>query len=168
MKHQWLLGASVFGLLAASPALSQALPQGGQVSAGDASVSAGKTSLTITQSTPRAILNWSSFSVGQGASVHFANGRGATLNRVTGGDLSRIDGVLSASGSVYLLNPAGILIGPGGEIATGGSFLASTLDLSDADFLGGGALSFSGDSRASVINLGRIGASGGVFAQIGA
>ncbi|AWM77405.1 YDG domain-containing protein [Phenylobacterium parvum] len=161
MKHQWLLGASVFGLLAASPALSQALPQGGQVSAGDASVSAGKTSLTITQSTPRAILNWSSFSVGQGASVHFANGRGATLNRVTGGDLSRIDGGLSASGSVYLLNPAGILIGPGGEIATGGSFLASTLDLSDADFLGGGALSFSGDSQASVINLGRIGASGG-------
>lgn len=161
MKNRWLVGASFFGLLAASPALSQALPQGGQVAAGDASVSAGKNSLTITQSSPRAILNWSSFSVGQGASVHFANGRGATLNRVTGGDLSRIDGVLSASSSVYLLNPAGILIGPGGQIATGGTFLGSTLDLSDADFLSGGALSFSGDSHASVINLGRIGASGG-------
>lgn len=161
MKHQWLLGASLLGLLAASPALSQALPEGGAVAAGEAGITRGKTALTVTQSSPRAILNWSSFSVGQGATVHFANGRGATLNRVTGGDLSRIDGVLSASGSVYLVNPAGIIVGPRGQVTTGGSFLGSTLEISDAGFLGGGALTFSGASEASVVNLGRIGSSGG-------
>ncbi|MEM1297072.1 MAG: hypothetical protein AAGH89_17025, partial [Verrucomicrobiota bacterium] len=50
--------------------------------------------------------------------------------------------------------------GPNARIDTGG-FLASTLDLSDENFLGGGDLFFSGNSPAAVVNLGAISASDG-------
>jgi hypothetical protein len=46
-------------------------------------------------------------------------------------------------------------------VNTGGSFVASTLDVKDAEFRAGGSLTFSGDSNASVVNLGKIGASKG-------
>ena len=152
----------MLAMLAASPALSQALPTGGEVAAGSAVLGAASpTSLTVTQSSARAILNWKSFSVGDGASVRFDNGRGATLNRVTGGDLSRLDGRLSASGSVYLINPAGVIVGNKGVISTGGTFLASSLDLPNASFLAGGGLTFSGSGDAGVVNLGRITATSG-------
>jgi len=119
------------------------------------------TSLTISQSSRTGIVNWSSFSIGQGNQVQFNNGSGATLNRVTGNVPSSINGVLSATGSVYLVNPSGVVVGPSGEIKTGGSFVASTLDVKDAEFRGGGSLTFSGNSNASVVNLGKIGASKG-------
>ena len=152
----------MLAMLAASPALSQALPTGGEVAAGSAVIGAASpTSLTVTQSSARAVLSWKSFSVAEGASVRFDNGRGATLNRVTGGDLSRLDGRLSASGSVYLINPAGVIVGNKGVISTGGTFLASSLDLPDASFLAGGGLTFSGSGDAGVVNLGRITATSG-------
>ena len=123
--------------------------------------STSSTSLTVTQSSRTGIVNWSSFSVGQGYQVQFNNGSGATLNRVTGNVPSSINGQLSATGSVYLVNPAGVVVGPNGVVKTGGSFVASTLDVGDAEFRAGGALSFRGDSNASVVNLGKIGSSNG-------
>jgi filamentous hemagglutinin family protein len=94
--------------------------------------------------------------------VRFNNGAGATLNRVAvGAPTSVIDGLLASSGSVYLINSAGVIIGRNGEVRVGGSFVASTQDLSNNNFMAGGALSFSGNSEASVTNLGKIGASGG-------
>ena len=74
---------------------------------------------------------------------------------------SSINGVLSATGSVYLVNPSGVVVGPSGVIKTGGSFVASTLDVKDAEFRAGGSLTFSGNSNASVVNLGKIGSSKG-------
>ena len=68
---------------------------------------------------------------------------------------------LSATGSVYLVNPSGVVVGPTGVINTGGSFVASTLDVKDAEFRAGGSLTFSGNSNASVVNLGKIGSSKG-------
>ena len=53
---------------------------------------------------------------------------------------SSIDGVLSATGSVYLVNPSGVVVGPSGVVKTGGSFVASTLDVKDAEFRAGGSL----------------------------
>ena len=129
----------------------------GNVSIGSTS----PTSLTISQSSRTGIVNWSSFSIGQGNQVQFNNGTGATLNRVTGNVPSSINGVLSATGSVYLVNPSGVVVGPSGEIKTGGSFVASTLDVKDAEFRAGGSLTFSGNSNASVVNLGKIGSSKG-------
>ena len=123
--------------------------------------STSPTSLTVTQSSSTGIVNWSSFSIGQGNQVQFNNGTGATLNRVTGNVPSSINGVLSATGSVYLVNPSGVVVGPTGVINTGGSFVASTLDVKDAEFRAGGSLTFSGNSNASVVNLGKIGSSNG-------
>ncbi|WP_161853835.1 MBG domain-containing protein [Bradyrhizobium sp. CCBAU 051011] len=142
--------------------MAQSLPTGGTVVSGKVSIgSTSPTSLTVTQSSRTGIVNWSNFSVGQGYQVQFNNGGGATLNRVTGNVPSSINGVVSATGSVYLVNPSGIVVGPTGVIKTGGSFVASTLDVKNTDFRAGGALTFSGNSNASVVNLGKIGASKG-------
>ena len=78
------------------------------MASGNVSISSTSlTSLTISQSSRTGIVNWSSFSIGQGNQVQFNNGSGATLNRVTGNLPSSINGVLSATGSVYLVNPSG-------------------------------------------------------------
>ena len=53
---------------------------------------------------------------------------------------------------MFLLNPNGILVGPSGQINVN-TFVGSTLNLSDENFMGGGALKFSGDSTAGIENL---------------
>ncbi|HWU80929.1 MAG TPA: filamentous hemagglutinin N-terminal domain-containing protein, partial [Caulobacter sp.] len=139
-----------------------ALPSGAVLQAGSATISTPSAgALTVSQSSDRAVIDWSSFSIGEGGAVVFENGAGATLNRVTGGDRSSIDGLLSATGSVYLLNPSGVIIGKSGVVNVGGGFVASTLDASNDAFMSGGALRLTGASGASVINLGKIGALGG-------
>ncbi|TCT01741.1 MBG domain-containing protein, partial [Aquabacter spiritensis] len=164
----FLLGAAVLAASLAGMARAQnVLPAGGVVAAGAAAIAqTAPNSLTVTQSSANAIVNWTSFSIGAGNSVRFENGAGATLNRVTGFSRSQIDGALSASGSLYLVNPNGITVGPTGSVTTGGSFVASTHDVSDADFLAGGAMTFRGSSKASVINYGAIGSLGGDVALI--
>ncbi|MEW6254669.1 MAG: MBG domain-containing protein [Pseudomonadota bacterium] len=155
-------------LVSGPPVLAQAvLPSAPSVAAGAAVVSAPTaTSILVTQSSRNAIINWGAFSIGAGQSVRFENGGGATLNRVTGPLPSQIDGSLSATGSVFLVNPNGIVIGPTGQIVTGGSFIASTHDVRDAEFMAGGAMTFRSTSTASVINYGSIGALGGDVALI--
>ncbi|MDH6147062.1 filamentous hemagglutinin family protein [Paraburkholderia sp. WSM4179] len=138
------------------------LPQGGAFVRGQGVISSGTHSLTIDQTSSRGVIDWHSFSIGNGNTVAFNNGSGATLNRVTGGDPSSILGKLTATGSLYLINPQGILVGPSGVVSTGGRFVASTLDICNDAFINGGdALTLSGKSDASVINLGRISSSGG-------
>ncbi|MFG1465138.1 GLUG motif-containing protein, partial [Xanthobacter sp. DSM 24535] len=167
-----LLLSSVALIVIADPLAGHAqqaasLPAGGSVVSGAAAISSpSATSVLVTQSSRNAIINWGSFSVGAGSSVRFENGSGATLNRVTGLSPSQLDGSLSATGSVYLVNPNGITVGPTGTVTTGGSFIASTHDVSDAEFNAGAAMTFKGSSTASVINYGSIGALGGDVALI--
>jgi hypothetical protein len=56
----------------------------------------------------------------------------------TGGVIpqSLLDGILSSNGHVFLLNPSGVVIGPSARIDVAG-FLASSLNLSNEDFLNG-------------------------------
>lgn len=142
-------------------ALAGPLPTGGSFVAGSGSIATSGSTTTINQTTARGVIDWSHFSIGRGASVSFDNGTGATLNRVTGGDASVILGALSATGSVYLINPQGIVVGPGGKVATGGTFVASTLDTCDCAFMKGDSPTFTGSSGAAVVNLGTIGSTGG-------
>ncbi len=100
--------------------------------------------------------------------MQFDNGSGATLNRVTGANVSSIDGLLSGTGSVYLINPNGVIVGRSGVVSVGGSFVASTLDVTNSNFLAGGDLTFTGSSPAAVINYGKVGALGGDVALIAA
>ncbi len=162
-----LLSGSALAVAAPHAFAQSVLPSGGSVVSGRAAISSPSAgSLLITQSSRNAIINWGSFSLGAGTDVRFENGTGATLNRVTGFSPSQIDGSLSASGSLYLVNPNGITVGPTGQVTTGGSFVASTHDVSNAAFNAGGTMTFRGSSPASVINYGTIGALGGDVALI--
>lgn len=138
-----------------------ALPSGGHFVAGSGTVSANGTSVTVSQSTPRGIVDWNSFSIANGNRVAFDNGSGATLSRVTGGNPSVILGALSATGSLYLINPQGIVVGPSGVVATGGRFVASTLDIDNTAFMAGGDLLLTGSSKAPIVNLGNMGSTHG-------
>ena len=151
--------AALYG--AVPPAHAGVLPSGGQFVAGSGSISGSGNSLTINQTSGRGVIDWRRFSIGGGDHVNVNNGTGATLNRVTGGDMSMILGTLSSTGSVYLINPQGVVVGKSGAVATGGRFVASTLDTDDASFMNGGPLTLSGKSKAWVINLGKIGSTNG-------
>ncbi len=66
----------------------QVLPAGGQFIASSGSISGGSKSLTINQTSTRGVIDWKSFSIGNGGKVTFDNRSGATRNRVTGHDPS--------------------------------------------------------------------------------
>ena len=120
----------------ASPPAPTTLPTGGQVVAGQATIQQSGANMTIQQATNQAILNWQSFSIGSGAAVNFVqpSASAVALNRVLGSDPSAIYGRLTANGQVFLLNPNGVLFGPGARVDVGG-LVASTLAIRDADFL---------------------------------
>lgn len=133
------------------------LPTGAQVTAGAASVQMpAKGALLVNQSTQRAVIKWNDFSIGQGKQVTFAlpNAGAATLNVVTGGNASAIAGTLKSNGSVYLINQNGIAITPTGLVDTRAGFIASTLRMDEAAFMGGKNV-FSGKGG-SVVNRGQI------------
>jgi filamentous hemagglutinin family protein len=145
---------SITGSVFASPVL----PTGGSFAAGSGTINQSGSSMTINQNTSKGIINWNGFSIGQGGSVFFNNGSGATLNRVTGASISSIAGLLKSTGSLYLINPNGIVITSTGSVITGGDFIASTLNESNSDFLNN-IISLSG-SQGSVTNQGSITSSG--------
>jgi filamentous hemagglutinin family protein len=163
-----LLGATS-SLALASGAQAQGLPSGGSVSAGSATISTGGNAVRIDQSSQAAAINWDSFNIAQGNSVTFVqpNSNSVALNRVLGADASQIFGSLSANGKVFLINPNGVLFGQGAQVNVGG-LVASTLNLSDADFMNG-RYDFAGTSAAALLNRGSITASdGGYVAMLGA
>ncbi len=162
------LSALILSSTALTPLHSVAaeLPTGANVAAGQADIVTNGSQMLVNQGGENAIINWESFSIGGGAGVTFNNGTGATLNRVLGASTSNIDGLLQATGDLYLINQNGIVVGKDGVIETGGKFVASTLDINDADFLDGGDMTFSGNSAASVVNLGKVGSLGGDIAII--
>jgi len=156
-------------LVAASPNAwaGPILPTSGHYVAGTGAIAKkGSTGLTINQSSNSGIIDWSSFSIGKGNAVQFNNGAGATLNRVTGGDLSTIAGSLKATGSLYLINPQGVIVSGSGKVVTGGTFVGSSRDESDSDFLNG-RRKFSGTSKGNVSNAGTIKSANGDVTLIG-
>lgn len=70
------------------------------------------------------------FNVNTGQRVYFANPAAVQniFSRVTGGNLSTINGTLGVLGNanLFLLNPNGILFGPNAKLDIRGSFLATT------------------------------------------
>ena len=148
-----------------SPRAQNLLPTYGVVTSGAASINQSGANLSVTQTTPRAIVNWGSFSIGQNNSVTFdqPSASSAILNRVTGATTSAIAGQLDANGQVYLVNPNGIAITRTGAVRVGGGFVASTLGISDRDFNRGNLNFAGGGASAGVDNAGSIQAAAGGF-----
>jgi filamentous hemagglutinin family protein len=167
-RGPFTLGPLATSLLLCFAASSHAAPQGGTVAAGSASIANAGAVTTITQGSANAVLNWQSFGIGAGETVQFRQpGPGSVaLNRVVGGNPSAILGSLTANGQVFLVNPNGILFGQGASVNVGG-LVASTLNISDADFMAS-RYSFNGASGASVANQGAIHAADGYVALLGA
>lgn len=135
-------GLAVAGVMAASVMASsaaQALPTGGSFTVNTGTIATNGTNTVMNiNHTGDAIIEWNDFSISAGDVVNINNGIDATLNRVVTNTPSQIYGQLNSSGDVYLINENGILVGSTGEVNVGGTFVASTLDLSDGDFLNGG------------------------------
>ncbi|MEQ8791055.1 MAG: filamentous hemagglutinin N-terminal domain-containing protein [Pirellulaceae bacterium] len=148
--------------------VASANPFGGSVVAGSANISASGNTVTITQGTDRAVINWQGFSISPGELTQFLQpgANSAILNRVTGGNPSALLGTMQSNGQIFLINPNGILIGPNAHINVGG-LTASTLDISNQQFMQGGDLVFSGNSNASVVNYGTVRALEGNIFLIG-
>lgn len=165
---RFALKALAASLMVAFAANVFALPVGGVVAKGGASISSAAGSTTIVQSTQNVAINWQSFSIGQTEAVRFVQpgSSAVALNRVLGPDPSSILGSLSANGKVFLVNPNGVLFGKGAQVNVGG-LVASTLNISDSDFMAG-RYRFAGSSDAAVLNQGTINAEGGYVALLGA
>ncbi|WP_027848547.1 filamentous hemagglutinin N-terminal domain-containing protein [Marinospirillum minutulum] len=137
-------------------ALANNLPTGGQVTVGNGQISSKGQNMTINQTSQNMVVDWQSFSIGKDASVNFVqpNTQAAALNRVLGNQVSNIRGALKANGQVFLVNPNGILFSQTARVDVG-SLVASTLNISNQNFMNGN-YRFEGSSSNAVINQGNI------------
>ncbi|BBC74009.1 conserved hypothetical protein [Altererythrobacter sp. B11] len=170
-----LAGASLASLALAPSARAQTtsdpavLPSGGTVMAGSVRIGADGTTLTVDQASQRGIINWQSFDIGEQGSVVFRqpDANAVTLNRVISGASSTIAGRMAANGKVYVVNPNGVLFSSTAQVDVGG-LVASTANITDADFLAGRDVFALGGATGSILNHGRITAApGGSVVLIG-
>ncbi|HXW74487.1 MAG TPA: filamentous hemagglutinin family protein [Steroidobacteraceae bacterium] len=121
---------------------AQSFLQSGMVSA----VATG-TTMDVTQSTGKVILNWASFNIASGYKVDFIqpSATAAALNQIWSADPSVISGQLTANGQIYLINQNGIVFDKGAQVDVGG-LVASTLPLRDPVLFENGILSENGNT----------------------
>jgi filamentous hemagglutinin family protein len=150
---RWLMAVC---LSAAGLGTGLANPVGPTVISGQAAFSQQGNLLSIANS-PNAIIDWSSFSINSGEITRFIQqgSNSSVLNRITGQDPSRILGALQSNGRVFLINPNGILFGNDAQINVGG-LVASSLAISNADFLAGKNRFAAGEIAGKVSNSGAI------------
>ena len=118
-------------LLGAAP-VSFGLPTGAVQTSGQTTLSQTRPGqLDILQSTQRASLDWTSFSIAASERVNVVQPDRSSilLNRVVGDNPSLIYGSLQSNGSVWLINPRGIVFGASSRVDVGG-LVASTLVIS--------------------------------------
>ncbi|NIB42926.1 filamentous hemagglutinin N-terminal domain-containing protein [Pseudomaricurvus alkylphenolicus] len=147
-------GLTLIAVLEGTPALAN--PSGAEVIHGSATFEHAGSVLSVTN-TDGAIIEWQSFNIGTDESTRFnqPSSSSRVLNRVLGSDPTSILGNLTSNGKVFLINPSGILVGEGARIDVG-SLVASTLDISNEDFLSRNYQFDAGQQTGSVINDGVI------------
>ena len=145
-----------------------ALPTGGQITSGNATIATSDSQMTVDQSSQSMIANWQSFNIGADAGVRFnqPNSSSTALNRINDQNPTQIMGSLSANGKLFLINPSGIIFGRDARVDVGG-LVASSLDMLDHDFLEGKYNFRNPGNAGTILNQGKINAfQGGVVALI--
>lgn len=107
-----------------------ALPKNHKLTQGDASISQNNNAMTIDQKSDRVSIDWESFNIGKQASVTFNQPASSSIayNRVTGADVSTIQGKLNANGRVFLSNPNGVIFTKDAQVNVG-AILATTKEV---------------------------------------
>lgn len=74
--------------------------------------------------------SFNQFSILNGSTAYFDNSLTIDniISRVTGGQISQIDGIIKANGAanLFIINPMGFIFGPKAKLEIGGSFIASS------------------------------------------
>lgn len=133
-------------------------PTGPAVVGGNATVSGlGTSHVTINQASQQAIINWQSFNIAPNEVTQFIqpNASAIALNRIFDQNPSQILGSLRANGTVMLLNRNGIVFGPNAQVNVGG-LIASSLNITNANFLAGHYLFEGAGVEGAVKNMGFI------------
>ncbi|CAN5950176.1 unnamed protein product [Sphagnum jensenii] len=141
-----------------APALCLANPEGGVVSAGEASIQESGQSLTINQVSDKAVIDWRSFDIAPNETTKFnqPSPESVTLNRIHSDHASTIAGKLSANGNIVLVNQNGFLFTKDAVVDVN-SIIATTSDIDNTDFMTG-KMEFNkpGNPDAMIINEGSI------------
>lgn len=145
-------------------------PTGPQIVSGQVTIQQTPNKTIINQSSKQAIVDWQSFNIGPHELTHFQQpAGGVALNRINPQQgPSQIYGVLTATGQIILVNPAGVYFGPSSYVNVG-SLIASTAEISKANFLNGNYhFTHIGPYSGAIINQGQIiAATHGLIALIG-
>lgn len=177
MKNQFIkkmfLGGLAFSIMAwqcnfslAQPP-SNTLPQDPTTVYGSATYHYSGNTLNQDTTSNRTITNWGSASVGSKAvwNINQPTSSSVSLNRVTGADPSYFYGQLNSNGHVWVINPNGIINGGSGNINVNG-LVASTLDISNQNFLNGNYIFNQTGGQSYILNQGKIVANGGYVALL--
>ncbi len=134
------------------------------VVAGTGTVATAGNVTTINQATQRLAIDWTSLSTRANEALVFnqPNASAIALNRIIGSSPSEMLGSLTANGQVFILNPNGVLFGAGSQVNVGG-LVASTLSMSNADFMSGNHVFTNSGGTGSVMNQGTMTAAQGGY-----
>ncbi len=171
-RNQWKHRLTGMVLLAMALGGSvQAMPSGGTIRSGNGSIVEQGQTMTVQQNSNRMAIDWTQFDIAKNETVRYTqpDKNAVSLNRVTGGQQSLIEGNLNANGHVFLVNTNGVVFGKNASVDVGG-LVASTARLSDDTMNRFGSsqdslnLAVDNENNAAVINEGIIKAQGGLVA----
>ena len=152
-----------------SPLAAAANPAGGVVHAGAATIDGQGTGVvTVNQQSTSAVLSWQSFNIEPGETTNFRQpGADAiAINRILDNNASAIFGSLRANGTVYLINPNGILFGPGSQVDVGGLAAGTSYKAGQQMIQNGFDPSARSADGASIVNQGTIRTRDGGFVYL--
>jgi len=152
------VGATLMSVIVLACPHANALPVGGDVVAGHADIVTDLSSVSVTQHTDRAIIDWQNFDIHANERVDFYQPSAAsiTLNRIGGQSPSHIFGSLTANGIVMLVNSNGIIFGTGSQVNVGG-LVATSSDIENDRFMASDyRFDKPGRADAAIINNGTI------------
>lgn len=158
--RRWLGTTCMMALVACVHSVDvSANPQGGNVAAGQASITSSGNHLDVTQRTNKAVIDWRGFDIAPNETTQFhqPSSNAITLNRVHSDAASQIEGNLTANGNLILINQNGVMFGNGAKVDVNG-LVVSTADTTNNNFMNNKifTLDSAGDADAFIINNGQI------------